>query len=153
MHLSLIALALSASALAAPVARRQVGDILDTSITGTQEGLDSVSSQVKGITGQLLDTDNPDSALSTLNDNTVENTKDVLDTLLGRRQDTNAVGDILDTSITGTQEGLDSVSSQVKGITGQLLDTDNPDSALSTLNDNTVENTKDVLADLGLGGS
>ena len=77
----------------------------------------------------------------------------MLDTLLGRRQDTNAVGDILDTSITGTQEGLDSVSSQVKGITGQLLDTYNPDSALSTLNDNTVENTKDVLADLGLGGS
>jgi hypothetical protein len=89
MQFSLIALALSASALAAPVARRQdtnaVGDVLDNAVTGLEDGLEGAGSQVEGITDQLVDTDNPDSLISTLSDNSLPNLQDSLDTLVGRR--------------------------------------------------------------------
>jgi hypothetical protein len=157
MQFSLIALALSASALAAPIARRQdtnaVGDVLDNAVTGLEDGLQGAGSQVEGITDQLVNTNNPDSLISTLSDNSLPNLQDTLDTLVGRRQDTNAVGDVLDNAVTGLQDGLQGAGSQVEGITDQLLDTDNPDSAISTVSGNSLENLKGSLADLGLGGS
>ena len=157
MQFSLIALALSASALAAPVARRQdtnaVGDVLDNAVTGLEDGLQGAGSQVEGITDQLVNTNNPDSLISTLSDNSLPNLQDTLETLVGRRQDTNAVGDVLDNAVTGLQDGLDGAGSQVTGITDQLLDTENPESLISTVSGNSLENLKGSLADLGLGGS
>jgi hypothetical protein len=149
MQFSLIALALSASALAAPVARRQdtnaVGDVLDNAVTGPEDGLQGAGSQVEGITDQLVDTDNPDSLISTLSDNSLPNLQDTLDTLVGRRQDTKAVGDVLDNAVTGLEDGLEGAGSQVEGITDQLVDTDNPDSLISTLSDNSLPNLQDSL--------
>jgi hypothetical protein len=72
---------------------------------------------------------------------------------VARRQDTNAVGDVLDNAVTGLQDGFQGAGSQVEGITDQLLDTDNMDSAISTVSGNSLENLKGSLADLGLGGS
>jgi len=150
MYFSLVALALSATAFAAPLTRRQLGDILDTTVTGTQDGIDNIGSQVEGIAGELVDTDNPESALSSVNDITLQNTQDIVDDdILKRRQ----VGDILDTTVQGTQDGIDNIGSQVEGIAGELVDTDNPESALSSVNDITLENTNEILGDLGLGGS
>jgi len=83
MYVSTIALALAATTLAAPVHRRQGQGLVGTTITGTQDGIDNISDQIEGVTDQLTNTDNPSSALSTVNDITLENTNDVLTSLLG----------------------------------------------------------------------